>query len=217
MLEVANLACVRGDRRLFSGMNFSVFPGTFLQITGANGSGKTSLLRMICGLLAPEEGEIRWGGANIRALGEEYFSALTYIGHRNGVKEELTSLENLRISSALAGNEISREEARRILGKMGLGGRENLAARLLSEGQRRRSALARLLSCKAKLWLLDEVLTSLDAAAVVVMKGLLEDHLKEGGIVLAATHQDLNLNAGEFQRLEIAPVGPGGAPLGSPS
>ena len=103
MLEVVNLACVRGDRRLFSGMNFSVSPGTFVQVTGPNGSGKTSLLRMLCGLLTAEHGEIRWQGANIRALGEEYFSALTYIGHRNGLKEELTSLENLRISSALAG------------------------------------------------------------------------------------------------------------------
>ena len=217
MLEVVNLACVRGDRRLFSGMNFSVSPGTFLQVTGPNGSGKTSLLRMLCGLLTAEHGEIRWQGANIRALGEEYFSALTYIGHRNGLKEELTSLENLRISSALAGNEISRAEARSILETMGLGGRENLAARLLSEGQRRRSALARLLSCKATLWLLDEVLTSLDSAAVVLMKGLLEEHLEKGGMAIVATHQDLNLSAGTIQRLEIAPAGPGAEPLGSPA
>lgn len=217
MLEVVNLACVRGDRRLFSGMNFSVSPGTFLQVTGPNGSGKTSLLRMLCGLLTAEQGEIHWQGANIRDLGEEYFSAFTYIGHRNGLKEELTSLENLRISSALAGNEISRSEARSILHTMGLGGRENLAARLLSEGQRRRSALARLLSCNATLWLLDEVLTSLDAAAVGLMKSLLEGHLAIGGMAIVATHQDLNLRAGTTQRLEIAAAGPGAEPLGSPA
>ena len=204
MLEVENVGCVRGDRRLFSKVNFSLTPGTFLQLTGPNGSGKTSLLRIICGLMAPEEGEIRWQGVKIRSLGEEYFTAITYIGHRNGIKEELTSLENLRISSGLAGIEVSRKEAHSVLGKMGLAGRENLAARLLSEGQRRRSALAQLLTCRARLWLLDEVLTSLDKAAVTLTKSLIEEHLGKGGMAIIATHQELNLSASSFQRLELA-------------
>jgi heme exporter protein A len=204
MLEVQNVGCVRGDRRLFDKINLSLTPGTVLHLTGPNGSGKTSLLRIICGLMAPEEGEIRWQGANIRSLAEEYFAAIIYIGHSSAVKEELTSLENLRISSGLAGIEVSRKEAYSVLAKMGLKGRENLAARLLSEGQRRRSALARLLTCRAPLWVLDEVLTSLDKAAVVLMKSLIEEHLSKGGLAVIATHQELNLSASSFQRLELA-------------
>ena len=154
--------------------------------------------------MEPEEGEIRWQGANIRTLGEEYFTAITYIGHRNGVKEELTSIENLRISAGLAGNNLSRAKARETLGEMGLGGRENLAARLLSEGQRRRSALARLMICNTAIWILDEVLTSLDKAAVGFMTSIIAKHLDNGGIALVATHQELVLTAGSFQRVELA-------------
>jgi heme exporter protein A len=204
MLEATNLGCVRGDRRLFSDLNLSLSPGAFLQLTGPNGSGKTSLLRIICGLMAPEEGEVLWEGSNTRSLGEEYFAALTYIGHRNGIKEELTSVENLRVSSGLAGKMLSREQAREALREMGLGGREDLPARFLSEGQRRRSALARLLTCKTKLWLLDEVLTSLDKAAAGLVTELVDWHLNEGGIAIVATHQELNITAGSFQRLELA-------------
>ena len=204
MLEAKNLECVRGDRRLFSNVNFSTEPGTFLQLTGPNGSGKTSLLRIICGLMPPESGEVLWNGANIRSLGEEYFSNLTYLGHRSAVKEELSSVENLRISSGLAGTELTRDEAYAALERMGLKGREELAARLLSEGQRRRSALARLLTCRTKLWVLDEVLTALDKAATGLITRVLEEHLKEGGIAVVATHQEIHITAGSFQRLELA-------------
>jgi heme exporter protein A len=195
---------VRGDRRLFSGLNFSLTPGTFVQLTGANGSGKTSLLRILCGLLAPAEGEVRWQDANIRSLGEDYFRSVTYLGHRHGIKDELTGVENLRISNALNGVEISADRARSVLGIMGLAGRENLPARLLSEGQRRRVALARLIVCGTSLWLLDEVLTSLDKAAVALIRSLIEDHLANGGIAIVATHQEFELKSGSVQRLELA-------------
>ena len=204
MLAAVNLECVRGDRRLFRDVSFSLPSGTFLQLTGPNGSGKTSLLRIICGLMAPERGEVLWNGANIRSLAEEYFTALTYIGHRSAVKEELSSVENLRISSGLSGKELSLVDAYSALKEMGLRGREELAARLLSEGQRRRSALARLLTCRTKLWVLDEVLTALDKAAMALITRLLEEHLTEGGIAVVATHQELNITAGSFQRLELA-------------
>ncbi len=204
-LEVSKLGCVRGDRRLFSGLDLSLSPGTFLQVTGPNGSGKTSLLRILCGLLAPAEGEIKWQGENIRSLSEDYFTAVTYMGHRHGVKDELSAIENLRISNALNGIVVSNERAQSVLERMGLsGGRESLPARLLSEGQRRRVALARLLTCETKLWLLDEVLTSLDKGAVALIRSLIEEHLAGGGIAIAATHQDLTLTTGLSRRLELA-------------
>jgi len=205
MLEVENLSCVRGDRRLFSSLNFSVQPGGLLQLTGPNGSGKTSLLRIICGLAPAADGEVRWQGASIRSLGEEYFTQVTYIGHRHGVKDELTAIENLRVSSGLGGTDVSEPEAANILRKMGLGGREHLPALFLSEGQRRRLALSRLGVCSKALWLLDEVLTSLDKAAVALVSSLIEEQLDKGGMAIVATHQDLNVSASSFQRIELAP------------
>lgn len=204
MLEALSVGCVRGERLLFSDINFSLLPGNVVQLTGANGSGKTSLLRIVCGLLAPTEGEIRWQGTNIRSLGEDYSKSLSYVGHRNGVKEELTPIENLRISNGLAGISLTPAEAKTALEKIGLTGRETLPARLLSEGQRRRLALARLLTSGARLWILDEVLTSLDRSAVAIMKSLIGEHLQNGGMAIIATHQELDLSAGSLQRLELA-------------
>jgi len=207
ILEVVNLECVRGDRRLFRDVSFSLGPGTLLQLTGPNGSGKTSLLRIICGLMSPESGEIRWQGAQIRTLAEEYSRSITYLGHRIAVKEELNSLENLSIASGLAGCELSPDQAKAALARVGLAGRERLPARFLSEGQRRRSALARLINCNTALWLLDEVLASLDQAAIVLIESLIGEHLSRGGMAIVATHQELHISAGSFQRLELGPSG----------
>src|SRR6185503_5152220 len=134
---------------------------------------------------------------------EEYFTAITYIGHRTAVKGELTCLENHRINNGLAGVELTRKEALESLTKMGLAGREHLPARLLSEGQRRRLALSRLLSAATQLWILDEVLTSLDRAAVALITSVIEAHLKSGGMAVVATHQELNLAAGSFERQQL--------------
>jgi heme exporter protein A len=204
MLEATDLGCVRGNRRLFSDVNFALTPGSVLQVQGPNGSGKTSLLRLICCLLTPAEGHVRWRGANIRSLGEDYFTSLSYIGHRNGLKEELTPIENLRVTSGLAGTQLSQQEATSILSQIGLSGREHLPARLLSEGQRRRTALARLLTCKTSLWVLDEVLTSLDSSAVRFATSLIEEHLNKGGIAVVATHHELDISADSYQRLDLA-------------
>jgi len=173
-------------------------------VTGANGSGKTSLLRILCGLLSPAEGLVAWQGVNVHSLGEEYFTAVTYVGHRTGVKDELTAIENLQVSAGLCGNEIDRGQARAALEKVGLAKRDALPARLLSEGQRRRISLARLVVSKTSLWLLDEILTSLDKAAISLVRSLIEEHLSEGGIAIVATHQDLELSSGQSRRLELA-------------
>lgn len=203
MLEVINLACTLGQRKLFSGINFTLQPGGLLQVHGANGTGKTSLLRIVCGLLTPEDGTVRWQGKDIRSLGEEYAEAFTYVGHRNGVKEELSSLENLRFQLGIDGADISREVAASALAQVGLAGRENLAARFLSEGQRRRSALARLTVSGKKLWILDEVQASLDANALDLVRSLIEKHLNAGGMALVATHQELKFSATSSQRLVL--------------
>ena len=204
MLELINLDCVRGGRPLFRNLNVSVLDGTLLQVEGANGSGKTSMLRIVCGLLSPENGEVRWNGANIKSLGEEYSQTLAYLGHRNGIKEELTPLENLKISNSVAGNTLKTEDAQAALKLLGLESRQNLPVRYLSEGQRRRAALARIITGDAKLWVLDEVLAALDTAAVGVVRTVLEQHLAEGGTAIVATHHDLQMSAGSFQRLELA-------------
>jgi len=195
---------VRGERLLFSDINFSLPPGGFLQLTGPNGSGKTSLLRILCGLTKPESGEVRWRGEQIQSLAEDYSRNITYIGHRNAVKEELSSLENLRISSGLAGVELSHQEALAALARVGLSGREKLATRLLSEGQRRRTAIAQLVTRDTALWLLDEIIASLDHVAVVLIEGMIGEHLNKGGTAIVATHQELHVSAGSFQRLELA-------------
>lgn len=207
------MECVRGDRKLFSNVSFALQPGGFVQLTGPNGSGKTSLLRIIAGLMLPERGEIRWAGAKTSTLAEEYSRSITYIGHRNGVKEELSSLENLRVASGMAGTEITRAEAGDALARVGLAGREDLPTRFLSEGQRRRSALARLITCGTKLWLLDEVLASLDHAAGKLIESVIDKHLSKGGMAIVATHHELHISTGSFQRLELEPGAPGGAGL----
>lgn len=204
MLQVCNLECVRGDRRLFSNLNFALPAGSIMQVSGPNGSGKTSLLRITCRLLAPSSGEILWEGANINSLGDEYSTFLTYLGHRAALKDELTALENLQISTGLSSGRGNGKDGQGALEQLGLGGREHIPVRLLSEGQKRRVALAHLILCDTKLWLLDEVLTSLDKTAVELVLGFIEEHLNRGGIAIVSTHQNLNLSASSFQRLELA-------------
>ena len=154
--------------------------------------------------MSPVEGEVRWRGERISNLGDEYFSEVTYLGHRNGVKDELSGLENLKASCGLSGINLRQADAQSLLHKVGLAGRESLPARLLSEGQRRRIALARLAASKSTLWLLDEITTSLDRNAIGLVRSLIQEHLSNGGIAIVATHQDLELTTDNIQRLELA-------------
>ncbi len=200
-----NLTCVRGTRRLFKDLTFSAGAGELVELRGPNGSGKTSLLRILCGLATPAAGEVRWHGRSIRNLGEEYFSDVAYLGHQNGVKDELTTIENLRVSSAVAGTPVSKTESQEILRRVGLSEQQNLPARVLSAGQRRRLGMTRLLSSNARLWILDEVLTSLDDVAMNLSRTFITEHLQKDGIAIVATHQDLNLDAPKIQRLRLSP------------
>jgi heme exporter protein A len=192
MLEAADLACERGGRKLFHRMSFSVANGDTVRITGANGSGKTSLLRILCGLLTPTEGEVRWNGARIQVLKEDYARHLVYLGHAPAVKDELTGAENLRAACVLAGQAVSAAQLRDALAHFGVPG--DKAVRQLSQGQRRRAALARLVvSWAAPVWLLDEPFTALDAGAAQLTRALLGEHAQRGGSVVYTTHQPVDL------------------------
>jgi len=204
MLEVSNLACSRGDHRLFSGLNFNLHPGQIMQVQGANGSGKTSLLRTLCGFLMPDEGDIVWNGQKISELAEEYHDEILYLGHLNAIKDELSGLENLCISAGIAGIELGENEALTALRRMGLRGREMLPTKVLSQGQRRRVALARLLVSDAKLWILDEPLTALDVAAVALIQDLIVAHLARQGMVVFTTHQPLHVAGMEMRILALS-------------
>ncbi|HEX7455142.1 MAG TPA: cytochrome c biogenesis heme-transporting ATPase CcmA [Gallionella sp.] len=203
MLEVSNLACSRGDHRLFSGLSFALYPGQIMQIQGANGSGKTSLLRTLCGFIMPDEGKISWYGEDMRDLDEDYFAQMMYLGHLNAIKDELSALENLRISAGLLGIELSEADAIAALRRMGLKGRERLPAKVLSQGQQRRVALARLLVNDARLWILDEPLTALDVGAVSLIQELIAEHLAQQGMVIFTTHQPLIVAGMEMRSLSL--------------
>ena len=201
MLEAAHLTCQRGERTLFTDLSFTLGAGELLQIAGPNGSGKTSLLKLLCGLSPPVSGEIRWLGKAAR--GEDFRRQLFYLGHQPAVKEELSAWENLHISTALAGESLSEAQALDALDRMGLAGREHLPAKVLSQGQKRRVSLARLLVSKAPLWILDEPLTALDTAAVDLIQSRLAVHLANQGRVVLTTHQALQVPGFTPRRIEL--------------
>jgi len=203
MLEAADLECERGGRSLFRGLSFAVSGGELLRVAGANGSGKTSLLRILCGLLSPDAGEVRWHGAPIRGLREEYARQLVYLGHAPAVKDDLTAGENLSIACTLAGLAASPQAAREALARFGLPAGE-IPVRRLSQGQRRRAALARLLlSGTVPLWLLDEPFAALDASAARLAEELIASHVAGGGAVVYTTHQEANIRAGVLRVVEL--------------
>jgi heme exporter protein A len=203
VLSSENLACVRGERLIFSGIEFALGAGEVLVVTGANGSGKTSLLRIVCGLLEAAAGEIRWNGSSARALGDDFFAELAYLGHHNGLKDDLSATENMQVWAGVSGITVDRAAARQALARMGLAGREDLPVRWLSQGQKRRAAIARLLVAERPLWVLDEPFAGLDRASTVTVEALLQEHLAEGGMAILTTHQDLGGIAAPVRRLGL--------------
>ena len=204
MLQAVNLECVRGQRTLFTGLSFDVEPGQLFWVAGPNGSGKTSLLRILCTLLPAEAGQVRWGGTDVRKLGEAFAADLLYIGHAPAVKDDLTARENLRFALAQHGMEASDGQLERALARFGLAGREDLPARVLSQGQRRRVGLSRLVFGAAqRLWILDEPLAALDAAAVELVRAELAAHLARDGVVVLTTHQGVDFAGLRVQRLQL--------------
>jgi heme exporter protein A len=199
-LELRQLACVRGRRQLFRGLSLSLQPGQLLRVSGANGAGKTSLLRMLCGLLMPAEGQVLWQGRSVHREREAFLQQLVYLGHAAALKDELSALENLHAALRLAGVPADEPAARQALAEAGLQGREHLPARVLSQGQRRRAVLARLALTPARLWVLDEPFNALDTVATTWLLGLIEAQLQRGGMVVLTSHQPVGLSAGVAQQ-----------------
>ena len=189
MLEVSGLMGVRGERRLFRDLSFRLQPGELLHLAGTNGAGKTTLLRMLCGLTEPEAGQIRWQGQSIRELGEAFGEALTYVGHANGLSGELTVTENLAAEQQLRGG--NAETLQHAMHALALEGLADLPAKSLSQGQKRRLALARLLIAPRPLWILDEPFTALDTQSSARLAEIVERHLDGGGLVALTSHQEL--------------------------
>ena len=195
MLEARDLACLRGERVIFAGLSFVLDRGEALLLVGANGAGKSSLLRLLAGLLVPAEGQLLWDGEDALADRAGHAGRLRYLSHQDALKPALTARENLSFFARLWGG-----DADAALAALGLAPLAELPARVLSSGQKRRLALARLALAPAPLWLLDEPTVGLDAASVDRLGALLARHRAAGGMVLAATHLPLPMpGAGELR------------------
>jgi len=202
MLQAVGLECVRGRRRLFRDLSFEAQAGELIWVAGPNGSGKTSLLRILCTLLPPEAGRVLWRGSSAHELGESFRAELVYLGHAAAVKDDLSALENLRFGLAQHGAHADEAALVEALACFGLQGSEELPARALSQGQRRRVALARLVFGGAQtLWILDEPLTALDVGAVALVRDRIAEHLERGGVVVLTSHQDAELGGLRTRRL----------------
>ncbi len=187
-----DLTLVRGDRCLFTGVSFALESENLLVLEGRNGSGKTSLLKAIVGMIDLEEGEIRWNGRPVREVRQEFFGSLVWVAHRTGLKSDLNLVENLRFESNLRPE--SRHDMDAVLDRLGIQRLRKLPLRSLSAGQQRRVALARMLLADASLWLMDEPFTNLDREGRALVLDLVKEHLGRGGMCIMAAHQDIDLD-----------------------
>jgi len=202
-LEVNNLQCIRGEKELFSGLSFALKSKQLMRIEGQNGTGKTTLLRTLCGLYLPDQGEVLWHNISIKKQAEEYLKDLFFLGHNNAIKADLNALENIRINTALTGNKYTDDALLEALDDIGLFGSEYKPTAHLSQGQKRRVALAALLLSKAKLWILDEPFVALDGFAVKLLQDVIAKHVENDGMVILTTHQEVPLTSGEIIRINL--------------
>ena len=203
MLEAQKLAARRGFSRLFDGLSFRVGAGEALVVTGPNGTGKTTLLRMLAGLTAPEAGEVRWQGKAVGTFDPELRAAVAFSGHLPALKDGLSVEENLASLVELEGSPASREAIDEALDDVALSRQRALPARVLSQGQRRRIGLARLSLVARPLWVLDEPLAALDAAGAELLARILGRHLANGGLAIVATHAPLGLPGSRLASLRL--------------
>ncbi len=194
MFEAKSLECVRDDRLLFNDLSFAVAESEVLQIEGPNGSGKTSLLRILCGLRLAEAGKVLWRGESILSNREDYYANMVYIGHLPCVKGDLTVIENIRSLLDTRSLSLGDIEIEAALDKVGLASYEDVPGKALSSGQRRRILLAFVELSQAKLWILDEPLTALDVQGVSLMESMIMEHKQSGGSVVFTTHHGMQLD-----------------------
>lgn len=199
-LKVNKLTVLRGDRCLFEGLSFRVSSGELLLLEGENGSGKTSLLKALAGILEAESGDIRWNGRDIREIRQAYCESLVWMAHRVGLKSDLTLVENLRFETCLRASSAHRIDA--VLEQLELTRLVRLPLRALSAGQQRRVALARMLISSVPLWLMDEPFTNLDRSGRKLVKKLVAGHVKKGGLCVLAAHEDVKVDV-PTQRVEL--------------
>ena len=204
-LAVSNLKCVRGERPLFDGLGFRLDSGQLLHLRGANGAGKTSLLRLLCGLSRPEAGQILWNATPIDVQAEVFRQNLFYLGHHNALQEALTVDDNLAFYAALAGAEPNAADTGSALERMGLRGCQRRLVRHLSQGQKRRVALSRLMLNRASLWVLDEPFVALDQNSITLLAGVIAVHLQVGGMAVLTSHQQVDIPGATAQALELSP------------
>ena len=200
-LDVKGLSCWRNEQVLFSDLNLSLAPKSVLFLQGENGSGKTSLLRILCGFRLPDEGEITWGDKPTSSL-PEYFQNISYVGHKNGIKDELTVEENLNLMRSMATASDIKTES--VLKQTGLFKRADVLARQLSAGQKRKLALARLMMTDNSFWVLDEPFTSLDKATVGFFESLIKQHITRGGMLILTSHHEIDLSGLSVNHLNLS-------------
>jgi heme exporter protein A len=202
-LSFHQLGCTRGGRPLFQGINSQLEAGQWLYVVGANGAGKTSLLRMVCGLSPTEDGEIRWNGIPIHDQQDAYHQDLCYLGHLNALQESMTVHENLAFTAALGGHGLPKQAANDVLARFGMPGRGHLLVRHLSQGQKRRVALSRLALSPARLWVLDEPFVAMDDTGVRMLANLIDAHLAQGGLAVLTSHQLVDIGQRPPQLLAL--------------